>query len=412
MKDKTEIQGHGDVRKTQMNTLMKVIDAILLKTSFDDVKEEYVQLHDMNVMTDDIRLKRYAAVIRKYTYEEMQTKLQKEVIVSITSFPKRIASVSESLKSIYTQTRKADRIILWLADEEFPGKVNDLPEALQQLVSENKLQVGWCTNTKPHKKYLGSMKKYPEALVITIDDDLSYQEDMIEMLFLSWLEYPEAVSALRTHIMILHEDGRPYLYNVWPKQTDYLQNRPSMHLFVTGGAGTLYPPHLIREEFLDEELIMRLCPTADDLWLKIAEILSDVPSVLAAPYQGLKYLPGTQQESLYKVNVTQGNNDTQMDKIIKWADETYGKGSIAGKLLHPVCGVDLNSYEQLKQLFIHERLSLFDRLTAANKRANEKDKQLKEARKENSELKKKIAELEKKAEEKEETGLFGFFRRK
>lgn len=34
------------------------------------------------------------------------------------------------------------------------------------------------------------MKKYPEAIVITADDDIIYSEDMLEKLLKTYLKYP------------------------------------------------------------------------------------------------------------------------------------------------------------------------------------------------------------------------------
>ena len=56
-----------------------------------------------------------------------------EVIVSLTSFPARINSVEKTIRTLLTQTLKPDRVILWLAEEQFHNKENDLPRQLLAL---------------------------------------------------------------------------------------------------------------------------------------------------------------------------------------------------------------------------------------------------------------------------------------
>ena len=73
--------------------------------------------------------------------------------VSLTSFPARIDGVSAILETIYSQTRRPDRVVLWLAKEQFPEKEAELPEALIQLTEENLLEIRWCErDIMPYKR--------------------------------------------------------------------------------------------------------------------------------------------------------------------------------------------------------------------------------------------------------------------
>lgn len=53
-----------------------------------------------------------------------------KIIVSLTSYPARISTVHLTIDTLLSQTRKADKIILWLAPEQFPNKEDDLPAQL------------------------------------------------------------------------------------------------------------------------------------------------------------------------------------------------------------------------------------------------------------------------------------------
>ena len=50
------------------------------------------------------------------------------IIASLTTFPQRINIVSETIKTILAQSIKPDKVILWLAEEQFPQKETELPE--------------------------------------------------------------------------------------------------------------------------------------------------------------------------------------------------------------------------------------------------------------------------------------------
>ena len=47
---------------------------------------------------------------------------EKQLIVTLTSFPERINEVHLCINTLLNQTLKPDKIILWLAEEEFPNK--------------------------------------------------------------------------------------------------------------------------------------------------------------------------------------------------------------------------------------------------------------------------------------------------
>ena len=58
------------------------------------------------------------------------------VIVSLTTFPPRISQLHLMLKSILWQTCPPEKIIVWLSEQEFPGRLNDLPEELRRLMAK------------------------------------------------------------------------------------------------------------------------------------------------------------------------------------------------------------------------------------------------------------------------------------
>ena len=300
-------------------------------------------------MFSNAQLYQEFSMIQQHDYATMQDMLKRRLVVSLTSYPGRIHSMAPVLESLYNQERKADEIILWLAEGEFPERGASLPEYLTALADQKKLTIRWCDNLKPHKKYFYAIQEYPEDIIVTVDDDLLYSPKLLSSLYRSYLQHPKAVSAVRVHLMMFSADGKILPYNTWIRETDCCLYTPSMQLFATGGAGTLYPPHLFRKEFFDKEAIAENSPLADDLWLKAMEVISGVPVVAARRREALVYLPDTQTDALKVVNDEQQQNDVQLSNIIRWTDETFGKGTLLDTLMnpdlfHPILGMETVGY--------------------------------------------------------------------
>ncbi len=277
-------------------------------------------------------LAKWYRIIRKYDFSDFYRLYNRRIVASVTTFPERIRGICDVLETILSQDRLADEVVLWLADTQFPGGLRDLPEDLLELVNSGKVTIRFCKDLKAHKKYFYTFDVYKDCLIVTFDDDLLYHKDSINELFLTYMEFPNSVPALRTHLMVYDEEMKILPYNQWFLESDICIQKPSMQLLATGGAGALYLPELFISELRNEELIEELCPLADDIWLKTMEIMSGIPVVLARSNRALKYLPNTQEEALYHLNVDENRNDSQIFAINRYFDEKYGEGVLTKKV--------------------------------------------------------------------------------
>ena len=288
--------------------LNQKIDAILFGYPlFIDLTSE--DIGDEELFNQILLCKRRASERNDFTFTP-------RIIVSLTSFPARIEKVHLAICSIVQQTRKPDKILLWLAKEQFPNGERDLPKKLLDYQKVG-LEIEWCEeDIRPHKKYFYTMQKYPYDIVITVDDDLLYNPRMIELLFLSYFKFPHAVSCMRAHLMTADKAGNIAKYSEWVKEYSGIVDKPSMSLFSTSGAGTLYPPFCMDQRVFDLNAIKTLCINADDLWLKIMQVLHDTPVVLVHPNEPLVYIEGTQAVSLREKNLYANENDVQLANIL------------------------------------------------------------------------------------------------
>ena len=221
----------------------------------------------------------------------------------------------EAVLSLMVQTVKADKIVLWLAKDNFPHGESELPEGLLQLKRKG-LEIKWCdVDYRSYKKILPSLKEFPEDIILTADDDLIYPPTMIEQLYDSYKKYPTSISAVRTHQMTFEENGSIKPYCEWKKEDSEYIGMPRMDLFPTTGAGTLFPPHCLPEITTDWNAIMENCPNADDIWIKVMSLVNHVPVVLTAEQKRLRYIPGTQEDRLWNINRVE--NDKQLNNVLK-----------------------------------------------------------------------------------------------
>lgn len=242
-----------------------------------------------------------------------EEKKSPEIIVSLTSFPDRIDTVIKTIKTLLNQTMKPDRIILWLAPEQFPNGEKDLPQELLNL-KEYGLTIDWYKNIRSYKKIIPTLKKYPNAIIITTDDDVYYAPDTVESLYKSYLEHPTEIHAHRCDWLTIIPTKRTEFsatnnVNIikWAKTRelykDLHRGEASFRQRLTGYGAVLYPPNSLHSDVIDEELISGTIPTHDDIWLWAMAVLKGTKTRLVKGYsESINYIEDSQQYGLCKIN--------------------------------------------------------------------------------------------------------------
>lgn len=263
------------------------------------------------------------------SYEEMLARCRVPMVVSFTSFPKRIGFTVNVIANVKAQTRRADKVLLYLAPEQFPRKEEELPQPLLDQVAQGLVEIKWVPDIRSHKKYHYVMQEFPDNLIVTLDDDLAYPDDMLENLFHCYLCHPNNISAMRAHLTVVDTAAGLLLpYNRWVKEYRSATYIPSPQLFVTSGAGTLFPPKVLHPLALELDKARSLCPYADDVWLNLMALLNGRSVVLAVDDFTMKNMPGSQEEALQSINVDNNQNDVQYNKIRTWLKEEFGSDVI------------------------------------------------------------------------------------
>lgn len=238
-----------------------------------------------------------------------------EVIVTLTTYGRRLYDVYLSIESIMQGSVRPNRIILWLADD-MQGKV--LPVTLQKQMARG-LEIEYTPDMRSYKKLVPALMKYPESVCVTIDDDLIYNFDLLENLVNAYNEDPGSVHAYRVHAIKVDDNGNPIKYNDWDWGRG--SENATKYNFATSGGGVLYPPHCMSPHVTDSEAFMRLSPMADDVWF-YAMMLSNgyrVKKCFTRSILGEEYMQNesVQAESLNSSNVAGGKNDEQIRAVFQ-----------------------------------------------------------------------------------------------
>lgn len=249
-------------------------------------------------------------------------KRDKKIIVSVTTIPPRIKKIQQVMMRMLTQTVRPDRIVIYLGNSQFEGK--KLPVFLKLQMELFGVEVRYVEDIGPHTKYFWAMKEFPNDLIVTVDDDIRYPNDMIEELYNSYKKHPNCVSARRCHLITFDEQGVIKKYTDWKYKYSDLIDTPSMLLFPTGVGGVLYPPGLVHSETFNLENLKKLALKNDDIWLKFMEVMNNVPVVMTKPFT-IKHVKGSQKVALNQENVAGNRNDIIVKDIVTAYDEFFGK---------------------------------------------------------------------------------------
>lgn len=244
-----------------------------------------------------------------------ETPRAEKLIVSLTSFPPRIKQVKYAINSLLNQTIKPDIVVLWLAEGEFPNKEKDLPRSLLKLKKYG-LTIEWYAhNIKPYKKLIPSLLKYPNDIIITVDDDVFYRPDWLEKLYSCHLENPKFICCHRAHEIKFENPNNLTSYNNWNFATS--DHTASYTKFMTGVGGVLYPPKSLHDLVTNMELFQKLIPSNDDIWFWGMAILNNTKIKVVEDNQAeCLTIDKTQDNSLFHINVINGNNDKQITNLI------------------------------------------------------------------------------------------------
>ena len=243
----------------------------------------------------------------------------KGLIVSLTSFPQRMYEIHYTLYSLLTQTVKPAKVILWLGAEQFPNLEKDVPEKVLKL-KENGLTIEWTNNLRSYTKLVPALKKYPNNIIATADDDIYYEKEWLEKLLKNYEKNKDCIMCHRAH-RVKFDKNNLAPYKKWPKKIK--SGKASYLNFLTGVGGVLYPVNSLYKDVVNEKLFIELAPKADDIWFWAMAVLNRTKILVVKDrIRELTYVNPererglTDEQTLFSYN-KKGGNDLQIEKVLQ-----------------------------------------------------------------------------------------------
>lgn len=267
------------------------------------------------------------------------------IVVSLTSYGRRVPSLTPlTIVSLMRQSFKPDAIVLYLDYDNW--NASNLPEKIKQL-QRHGLTVKFVKDLKSFTKLVPEFLEptlCEDEIVITADDDLFYHKDTVRQLIESWKKNPEAIHTHRAHRIRFDSDGRLMPYNDWDLEVCDTEGRL---LFPTGVGGCAYSRRLFHGDVCRDDLFLKLCPKADDVWFFFMEWMRGTRIVvlpkrnriitpLDAFYQLLH-----KTASLSASNCKQSGNDPQIQAVMLYYGITAAQLAASDEKtsIVPPCGL-------------------------------------------------------------------------
>lgn len=247
-----------------------------------------------------------------------------DIIISLTTYPPRIKTVEQTIKTLLNQTCEYKKIVLILKNNDFPNREKDLPDNLRKLAG-GKFEFLWVSeDLRSYSKLIPTLHEYPEDIIVTADDDLLYEKDWLEKLYKAYTKNPALLHVHRAHRVTFENKKTIKPYLKWDRN---IQNvKPSFNNFFTGGSGALFPPNVLNKDIFNKDLFQKLAPTADDIWFWAMAVLNDTKiNVIKGNNSSLNLVEGSQKTGLCYINIDKNQNDVQLQNVLNYYPEIYEK---------------------------------------------------------------------------------------
>lgn len=228
------------------------------------------------------------------------------IIVSITTIPCRIPYLTKVLPILLNQTLKYDKLIINLDNNlstEDYAKYDEFANLDSRIEINKTCESKW----RSANKLLPTIQKYPEAVVITMDDDLEYSNTCCEELYNKWLENKDCIICQEINPVVYRNSQLQYINTLDIK---LMQKEFGKYL----SHSCLFPPHVFDgTDVFDFDKMMKLTNgTHDELWFWEQTTLKGV-QVIGLDYTMSMGIDSTIQHNgdytLTDINAQQSNID-------------------------------------------------------------------------------------------------------
>jgi hypothetical protein len=242
----------------------------------------------------------------------------KGMIVSLTSHSSRVqTTLPFAIYSLFLQTELPGKITVWLNEKQWNAE--NIPQELKAMQAHG-LEVHFCEDVGPHTKLVPARLEYPDATIVTADDDILYPKDWFLKLKNAQKERPNAIIFNGNSDVCACDDGSFMLKSAG--------ERKIVSCLPLGVCGVAYPPHSLHESVADFLLLKKLTPTADDIWFWACAQLqgTEYLQIAKRKMNELDYVDLEENDKGLFVTVNaNGGNGRQLNSVIEHFPELKRK---------------------------------------------------------------------------------------
>lgn len=239
-------------------------------------------------------------------------------IVSMTTIIGRKERLLENLPSILSQSFNFDKLIINVDDDMSDNDYMfyESLKKIDQRIEINKSDKKW----RSCNKLLPSIRKYPDDVIITVDDDIYYPVDSIKFLVDKWVENKDCIITHEINPIFIKDNfiGYNNAYDVMLEQREWGKYFSNCCLF---------PPHCFDGSDLFDYDKMLECTKGlhDELWFWVNSTINGIQCI------GLNYIysfaPETKtpyKDDEYQLTNYNKENDNITDYMVR-INERYGE---------------------------------------------------------------------------------------
>ena len=243
-----------------------------------------------------------------------------EIIVSMTTIPKRKERLTDNLPSILKQSYQFDKLVINI-DDNLSEDDYQWYENLKE--EDSRIEINKCESKwRSCNKLLPTIKKYPEDIVITVDDDIYYPVDTIKLLV---EVYENNKDCIITHEINPINFNRDMTYVSYENAYDVMLLQREWGKYFSNCC--LFPPHVFDGSDLFDYDKMMECTngTHDELWFWVQSTINGVQCI------GLNYVRSFAPEMLKQYEegeyqlTTFNNTAEKIEGYMKKINEMYGE---------------------------------------------------------------------------------------
>jgi len=244
-----------------------------------------------------------------------------DVIVSMTTHGRRLSRCFLALETLFDQRVQPGAIQLNLAAGELTEA--ELPASLRRLRRRGLRIVFVTPDFRSGNKLVPTHAAHPERILVTADDDNLHPRDWLAELLAAHAETPGCIVCHRGLTLRRDADGTLLSYRHLMKAPGE-GTEPGYAVMATGVSGVLYPPHALHPRVHEHALMMRLCPSEDDVWFKAMSVLQGTRTRRVAPTNRLwLQVPFSQGARLFDRNVVP-EGDSPSDACLRAVFDAFG----------------------------------------------------------------------------------------